>query len=109
MLEYTPPKGFDTEAKFFKDLESDINNRKTTFVGGFDNEGKLHGGDSYRTLIQLGMNVLAYDTYAKTGLKLTRHWRPTNVKEYYGVKGNPKKVAALLKELQESIIQTLAA
>jgi hypothetical protein len=31
------------------------------------------------------------------------------VKRYYGVKGNPTKVAAMLKELHETIIQTLAA
>jgi hypothetical protein len=109
MIEYTPPPGFDIEAPFFEALVKDVNERKTTYVGGFDKEGKLHGGDRYRTLIQLSMNVMAYDTYAKTGMKLTRHWKPTNVKRYYGVKGNPTKVAAMLKELHETIIQTLAA
>ena len=73
MIEYTPPPGFDIEAPFFEALVKDVNERKTTYVGGFDEEGKLHGGDSYRTLIQLSMNVMAYDTYAKTGIKLTRH------------------------------------
>lgn len=106
MIEYTPPPGFDIEAPFFESLVKDVNERRTTYVDG---DGKLHGGDSYRTLIQLSMNVMAYETYAKTGMKLTRHWKPTNVKRYYGVKGNPTKVAAMLKELHETIIQTLAA
>ena len=55
------------------------------------------------------MNVIAYDTYAKTGLKLTRHWKPTYIKQYYGVKGKPERVAAQLKEIRDTLIETLAA
>ena len=109
VIEFTPPHGFDIEAPFFKALVKDFNERRTTYVGSFDGEGKLHGGDRLPSLIQLSMNVIAYDTYARTGLKLTRHWKPTHIKQYYGIKGGPQRAAAMLKQLQESITQTLAA
>lgn len=109
MIEYTPPPGVDVDAPFFKALVKDFNERRTTYVGSFDGEGKLHGGDRLPSLLQLSMNVIAYDTYAKTGLKLTRHWKPTYIKQYYGVKGKPERVAAQLKEIRDTLIETLAA
>ena len=107
VIEFTPPHGFDTEAKFFKDLVSQYNERHRTYVGSFDKDGKLHGGDRIPALIQLSLNVIAYDTYARTGLKMTRHWKPTYIKQYYGIKGGPERAAAMLKQLHESVTQSL--
>ncbi len=40
-------------------------------------------------------------------MKPTRHWRITDLKKYYGVKGNATKVADQLDAIYESIIQAL--
>ena len=50
---YTPPKGVDPEAPFFKELEKDINKRRVTNVSVMNNDGTSNSGDQYRVLLQL--------------------------------------------------------
>ena len=100
---YTPPMGVDAEAPFFKALEKDINERRVTNVSVVQNDGTSKSGDQYRVLLQLTFQKRYVRTYAEIGMKPTRHWRITDVKKYYGVKGGPAKVADQLDAIYDSI------
>ncbi len=104
---YTAPKGVDTSAPFFEQLERDVAERRVTNVGYIENDGTSKSADQYRSLLQLTFQRRYARSYATIGMKPTRHWRITDVKKYYGVKGNATKVADQLDAIHESIIQAL--
>ena len=107
ILYYTPPKGVDASAPFFEQLERDVAERRVTNVGYLENDGTSKSADQYRSLLQLTFQRRYARSYATIGMKPTRHWRITDLKKYYGVKGNATKVADQLDAIHESIIQAL--
>ena len=106
-LYYTPPKGVDGSAPFFEQFALDVNERRVTNVGYLDDDGNGNSVDQYRSLLQLTFQRRYARSYATIGMKPTRHWRITDLKKYYGVKGNATKVADQLDAIHESIIQAL--
>jgi len=107
ILYYTPPKGVDGSAPFFEQLERDINERRVTNVGYLDADGNGKSVDQYRTLLQLTFQRRYARTYAEIRMKPTRHWKITDIKKYYGVKGSALKVADQLDAIYESITEAL--
>ena len=107
ILYYTPPKGVDGSAPFFEQFELDVNERRTTNVGYLDADGNGKSVNQYRTLLQLTFQRRYARTYAEIGMKPTRHWKITDLKKYYGVKGNALKVADQLDAIYESITEAL--
>ena len=107
ILYYTPPKGVDASAPFFEQFALDVNERRTTNVGYLDADGNGKSVDQYRTLLQLTFQRRYARTYATMNMKPTRHWKITDLKKYYGVKGNALKVADQLDAIYESITEAL--
>ncbi len=106
-ITYTPPKGVDASAPFFQQLEKDVNERRVTNVGFLDDDGNGKSVDQYRTLLQLTFQRRYARTYAEIGMKPTRHWKITDLKKYYGIKGNSTKVADQLDAIYESITEAI--
>jgi hypothetical protein len=106
-ITYTPPKGVDSTAPFFQQIERDVNERRVTNVGYIDDDGNGKSVDQYRTLLQLTFQRRYARTYAEIGMKPTRHWKITDLKKYYGVKGNALKVADQLDAIYESITEAI--
>jgi hypothetical protein len=106
-LYYTPPTGVDGSAPFFEQFELDVNERRTTNVGYLDADGNGKSVNQYRTLLQLTFQRRYARTYAEIRMKPTRHWKITDLKKYYGVKGNALKVADQLDAIYESITEAL--
>lgn len=107
ILYYTPPKGVDASAPFFEQFERDVNERRVTNVGYLDDDGNGKSVNQYRTLLQLTFQRRYARTYAELGMKPTRHWKITDIKHYYGVKGNALKVADQLDAIYESITEAI--
>ena len=106
MIEYTPPRGVDHTAPFFQDLEKDWNERRLTNVAYLGNDGGA-SIDQYRSVVQLMFQKRYARTYAEIGMKPTGRWKITDLKKYYGVKGNALKVADQLDAIHASILDLI--
>ena len=63
----------------------------------------INGAQSSRAFYNLVVSIRDVSLFSK-GIKPHRGWRITDVKNYFGVKGNPTKVLVQLQELRESLI-----
>jgi hypothetical protein len=106
MIEYTPPRGVDHTAPFFQDLEKDWNERRLTNVAYLGNDGGA-SMNQYRSVVQLMFQKRYTRTYAEIGMRPTRSWKITDIKKYYGVKGNANKVADQLDAIHASILDLI--
>ena len=63
----------------------------------------INGAQSSRAFYNLVVSIRDVSLFSK-GIKPHRGWRITDVKNYFGVKGNPTKVLIQLQELRENLI-----
>tara|TARA_B110000977_G_scaffold24536_1_gene29944 strand:+ start:192 stop:428 length:237 start_codon:yes stop_codon:yes gene_type:complete len=63
----------------------------------------INGAQSSRAFYNLVVSIRDVSLFSK-GIKPHRGWRITDVKNYFGVKGNPTKVLVQLQELRENLI-----
>ena len=63
----------------------------------------INGAQSSRAFYNLVVSIRDVSLFSK-GIKPHRGWRITDVKNYFGVKGNPTKVLIQLQELREDLI-----
>ena len=63
----------------------------------------INGTQSSRAFYNLVVSIRDVSLFSK-GIKPHRGWRITDVKNYFGVKGNPTKVLAQLQELREELV-----
>jgi hypothetical protein len=63
----------------------------------------INGAQSSRAFYNLVVSIRDVSLFSK-GIKPHRGWRITDVKNYFGVKGNPTKVLAQLQELREEYV-----
>jgi hypothetical protein len=62
----------------------------------------INGAQSSRAFYNLVVSIRDVSLFSK-GIKPYRGWRITDVKNYFGVKGNPTKVLAQLQELRDNL------
>ena len=62
----------------------------------------INGAQSSRAFYNLVVSIRDVSLFSK-GIKPHRGWRITDVKNYFGVKGNPTKVLAQLQELRDNL------
>ena len=62
----------------------------------------INGAQSSRAFYNLVVSIRDVSLFSK-GIKPHRGWRITDVKNYFGVKGNPTKVLIQLQELRENL------
>jgi len=62
----------------------------------------INGVQSSRAFYNLVVSIRDVSLFSK-GMKPHRGWRITDVKNYFGVKGNPTKVLAQLQELRDNL------
>ena len=62
----------------------------------------INGAQSSRAFYNLVVSIRDVSLFSK-GMKPHRGWRITDVKNYFGVKGNPTKVLAQLQELRDNL------
>jgi len=63
----------------------------------------INGAQSSRAFYNLVVSIRDVSLFSK-GIKPHRGWRITDVKNYFGVKGNPTKVLIQLQELRENLV-----
>tara|TARA_R110002111_G_scaffold4902_2_gene25721 strand:+ start:259 stop:492 length:234 start_codon:yes stop_codon:yes gene_type:complete len=63
----------------------------------------INGAQSSRAFYNLVVSIRDVSLFSK-GIKPHRGWRITDVKNYFGVKGNPTKVLIQLQELREDLV-----
>ena len=63
----------------------------------------INGAQSSRAFYNLVISIRDVSLFSK-GIKPYRGWRITDVKNYFGVKGNPTKVLIQLQELKEDLV-----
>ena len=63
----------------------------------------INGAQSSRAFYNLVVSIRDVSLFSK-GIKPHRGWRISDVKNYFGVKGNPTKVLIQLQELRENLI-----
>jgi len=63
----------------------------------------INGAQSSRAFYNLVVSIRDVSLFSK-GIKPHRGWRITDVKNYFGVKGNPTKVLIQLQELREEYV-----
>jgi hypothetical protein len=63
----------------------------------------INGAQSSRAFYNLVVSIRDVSLFSK-GIKPHGGWRITDVKNYFGVKGNPTKVLIQLQELREDLI-----
>ncbi len=62
----------------------------------------INGAQSSRAFYNLVVSIRDVSLFSK-GIKPHRGWRITDVKNYFGVKGNPTKVLIQLQELRDNL------
>ena len=63
----------------------------------------INGAQSSRAFYNLVVSIRDVSLFSK-GIKPHRGWKISDVKNYFGVKGNPTKVLIQLQELREDLI-----
>ena len=63
----------------------------------------INGAQSSRAFYNLVISIRDVSLFSK-GIKPYRGWRITDVKNYFGVKGNPAKVLIQLQALKEDLV-----
>lgn len=53
----------------------------------------------------LVLSIRDCSMYAKFGMKPNRHWKITDVKKYFGIKGSAEQVHEQLVQIQEALTQ----
>jgi hypothetical protein len=64
----------------------------TQFEKDLEKEMSIHGNDSSKGMYNLIVSKRDLGLWSKLGMKPHRHWKVSDVKKYFGLKGNKHKI-----------------
>lgn len=83
---------------------------KSPFIAhmqGEENAIKVNNGYMARGMWNLIVSIRDVGMYSRVGMKPHRHWKITDVKKYFGVKGSPESILQQLQDLKVEVEQIL--
>lgn len=79
-------------------------NEDCQFLKDLDKSMMIQNSKSSMGHWNLMTSIIALEGYAKHGMKPNRHWKITDVKEYFGMNGSAEVLLGKLKYMKEDII-----